>query len=509
MKKKAVIKKIARTLMIVMLSGFLSVAESNLTDKAVSAMRRVRCGSKQQTPGRSSGRRRGGAQNQGQPPAPEPQPPEPEPQADLTFVPPVELAQETRPLPPAPALIKSADKAERENLQQRINELLQSLASKDEEISRLNGELSSMARGKIDAEEKANDFKVKLSKVVEDLTACQKSVVSLKSELDLKSQENEKLKKTLHELEQRMRDCKFKADEDQKQITSKDELLARLRVEIDIKHRELENSRSESKEQQRQLELQISDLRQALDGYSQLAETKRPGPAPAVSLQSAIIEIGTPVYEGTTDGRIIDRGWDYKTTMKVEVRGCISIDGIDYAIVPGIKETDIRYVKKSDLFVPFVSSISTNPVLEISRLPSFVALLARMNKFLPESKRIKSVLDFDALGEVLCAVVPKTEMDQTTQELTDLTSRLSTANNSLEKQGVSLVNERVSRQQLARNLEATNVALRQLREGRLVELQYMKQRTRSKIEKLRALHQMEIDALVNAFRKDDMGEDPE
>jgi hypothetical protein len=50
-----------------------------------------------------------------------------------------------------------------------------------------------------------------------------------------------------------------------------------------------------------------------------------------------------------------------------------------------------------------------------------------------------------------------------------------------------------------RKLEVASQELRRLREGRLVELQFMKQRTRSKMEKLKALHQMEIDALVQGF----------
>ncbi|MDR1522168.1 MAG: hypothetical protein LBS28_04875 [Streptococcaceae bacterium] len=56
--------------------------------------------------------------------------------------------------------------------------------------------------------------------------------------------------------------------------------------------------------------------------------------------------------------------------------------------------------------------------------------------------------------------------------------------------------------ELTRKNNVLEADLQALREGRLVELQFMKQRTRSKMEKLKALHQMEIDALVQAFRSE-------
>jgi hypothetical protein len=52
---------------------------------------------------------------------------------------------------------------------------------------------------------------------------------------------------------------------------------------------------------------------------------------------------------------------------------------------------------------------------------------------------------------------------------------------------------------LQANLQQVQGELQKLREGRLAELKYIRGRTRAKIENLKALHQAEIDALVNVF----------
>ncbi|MDR0738858.1 MAG: hypothetical protein LBF33_01740 [Oscillospiraceae bacterium] len=421
------------------------------------------------------------------PPAPAPAPAAPFPQ----------LA----PALPLPASVKSTDKAELENLRQKADELSQDLLAKNEEIAAL----------KAQKEQTRSKLKAKLHEVRKSFVDLQQKASEAKSELESelvrKSSETEKLRRALEELkttlggeenarrqnEERLTSDLASCKKEMEKLHSECALLKSKNTDLEQaliekgKEFELFKSGSETKfaailaERDRLLE-QASEPKSSLSKASGIPTEPQLGQTFPLT---CMVKSGTSVFEMESSGNITSHsGWLYTENHEVEVSEIV-FDGHEQFARVADYYGQKRFVKVEDIFVRYGNLGSKD-----RRISELVESRNYLDFFIRYSKIRGVVLDrsqienppaptFDTIDGYLCLGV---------RALHDVEN--------LRNNVTELIQSRTNLQYEVQQLKSE---LSNLKQGRLAELKYMRQRSRVKIEKLKALHQTEINALARLF----------